>query len=181
MRTQGVDVLQTRMLGDMKTAVITFHGELVPRFVYYRGGKFPRYPYKNTMQVCKVCYHAGHRSDVYPPPDSPVCRICCHARSCSQSRMLAQVCDLRRRPPHGRSQLQEEAETTATQTLQNFEHVNLAPGRLTWRSRFDNDSEAEADAAGIATIHQVDTLRNARSHDRLIFLGDFNAHHTTWG
>ncbi|KAL1441684.1 hypothetical protein MTO96_052400 [Rhipicephalus appendiculatus] len=75
-RTQGVEVLQARMLGDTKTAVITFYGGLVPRCVYYRGGELPCYPYKNTTQVCKVCYHVGHRSDVCPQPDTRVCRIC---------------------------------------------------------------------------------------------------------
>ncbi|KAL1441335.1 hypothetical protein MTO96_008608 [Rhipicephalus appendiculatus] len=75
-RTQGMEVLQARMLGDTKTAVITFYGGLVPRCVYYRGGELPCYPYKNTTQVCKVCYHVGHRSDVCPQPDTRVCRIC---------------------------------------------------------------------------------------------------------
>ncbi|KAL1427962.1 hypothetical protein MTO96_000303 [Rhipicephalus appendiculatus] len=34
-RTQGVEILRARMLGDTKTAVITFYGPIIPRYVYY--------------------------------------------------------------------------------------------------------------------------------------------------
>ncbi|KAH7956136.1 hypothetical protein HPB52_006352 [Rhipicephalus sanguineus] len=37
-RTQGVKILQARMLGKSKTAVITFDGKVVSRFVNYYGG-----------------------------------------------------------------------------------------------------------------------------------------------
>ncbi|KAH8031545.1 hypothetical protein HPB51_019115 [Rhipicephalus microplus] len=63
MRTQGVKVLQARMLDDTKTAVITYYGGLGPRFINYHGGEIPCYFYKNNMQVCKVCYYVGHKSD----------------------------------------------------------------------------------------------------------------------
>ncbi|KAH7952982.1 hypothetical protein HPB49_003006 [Dermacentor silvarum] len=36
-RTQGVEILHARMLGDTKTAVITFYGDITPRYVYYKG------------------------------------------------------------------------------------------------------------------------------------------------
>lgn len=41
-RTQGVEILRARMLGDTKTAVVTFYGPTIPRYVYYMGGElFP--------------------------------------------------------------------------------------------------------------------------------------------
>ncbi|KAH7978436.1 hypothetical protein HPB49_005504 [Dermacentor silvarum] len=38
-RTQGVRILYARMLGKSRTAVLTFDGPIVPRYVYYYGGE----------------------------------------------------------------------------------------------------------------------------------------------
>lgn len=75
-RSQGVEIIQARMLGDSKTAVITFYGAFVPRYVYYQGGELACYSYKNTVQVCKLCQQVGHRTDVCPQPELQVCRTC---------------------------------------------------------------------------------------------------------
>lgn len=75
-RTQGVTIHSARMLGTSKTAVITFEGSLVPRYVLYYGGEVACHPYRPTRQVCQVCYQPGHRSDVCPTPDAAVCRQC---------------------------------------------------------------------------------------------------------
>ncbi|KAH7931735.1 hypothetical protein HPB51_029763 [Rhipicephalus microplus] len=64
------------MFKNTKTAVITFFGEITPRYVYYNGGELACYPYKVTTQVCKVCHQVGHRSDVCPQPDTQVCHDC---------------------------------------------------------------------------------------------------------
>ncbi|KAH7961736.1 hypothetical protein HPB52_011842 [Rhipicephalus sanguineus] len=64
------------MLGQTKTAVITFDGDFVPRYVNYYGGEEPCYPYKPTKQVCKVCNRLGHHSDVCPHPENPACERC---------------------------------------------------------------------------------------------------------
>ncbi|KAL1424279.1 hypothetical protein MTO96_020330 [Rhipicephalus appendiculatus] len=74
-RTQGVKILQARMLGKSKTAVITFDGKVVPRFVYY-GGEEPCHLYRPTRQICYICLKLGHRSDVCPTPELRVCRQC---------------------------------------------------------------------------------------------------------
>ncbi|KAL1485248.1 hypothetical protein MTO96_047369 [Rhipicephalus appendiculatus] len=138
--TRGVvHGLQARMLGDTKTAVITFYGGVVPRCVYYRGGELPCYPYKNTTQVCKVCYHVGHRSDVCPQPDTRVCRICGMRDPVPSHECSPKVCNLRRRPPYGRSHLQEEAQTSAPHTLQHFQQANI---ELPTRASYDKDEEA---------------------------------------
>ncbi|KAH7942752.1 hypothetical protein HPB52_000748 [Rhipicephalus sanguineus] len=75
-RTQGVKVHSARMLGDTNTAVVTFDGSMIPRYVLYYGGEVACHPYKATRQVCKVCLQQGHRSDVCPNPTAPVCRSC---------------------------------------------------------------------------------------------------------
>lgn len=75
-RTQGVEILRARILGDTKTAVITFYGSIIPRYVYYMGDKLACYPYKNTIQFCNAFRQTGHRTHVCPQPDLPVCRTC---------------------------------------------------------------------------------------------------------
>lgn len=75
-RTQGVTIAHARMLGTSKTAVITFDGPLVPRYVLYYGGEVACHPYRPTRQVCRVCMQQGHRSDVCPTPDVQVCAQC---------------------------------------------------------------------------------------------------------
>ncbi|XP_070395909.1 uncharacterized protein [Dermacentor albipictus] len=75
-RTQGIEIIQARMLGNSKSAVITFLGTVLPRFVYYCGGEMACRPYRNSVQVCKICHSVGHRRDVCPQPDTKVCRIC---------------------------------------------------------------------------------------------------------
>ncbi|KAH7963820.1 hypothetical protein HPB52_023143 [Rhipicephalus sanguineus] len=75
-RTQGVEIIQARMMGETKSAKITFCGPTLPRFVYYCGGELACHPYRATVQVCKTCCSKGHRTDVCPQPDARVCRIC---------------------------------------------------------------------------------------------------------
>lgn len=75
-RTQGVRVHSARMLGATKSALITFEGPLIPRYVLYYGGEVACHPYKPTRQACQVCLQPGHRSDVCPTPNARVCRQC---------------------------------------------------------------------------------------------------------
>ncbi|KAL1476654.1 hypothetical protein MTO96_036352 [Rhipicephalus appendiculatus] len=49
-RTQGVEILRARMLGETKTA--------------------------HTVQFCNACIQTGHRTDVCPQPHSSVCNRC---------------------------------------------------------------------------------------------------------
>ncbi|CAN7989991.1 unnamed protein product, partial [Ixodes pacificus] len=69
LRTQGVKIVQARMLGKTKTAVITFSSHVVPRYVYY----YKCHPYKPTKQVCYACLLIEHRSDVCPTPNIKIC------------------------------------------------------------------------------------------------------------
>ncbi|KAL1468540.1 hypothetical protein MTO96_041427 [Rhipicephalus appendiculatus] len=75
-RTHGVEIITARMIGTMKSAPITFFGPTLPRTVYYYGGELRCYPFRPTIQVCKVCREKGHRTDVCPNPDCPICRLC---------------------------------------------------------------------------------------------------------
>ncbi|KAH7967782.1 hypothetical protein HPB52_002461 [Rhipicephalus sanguineus] len=75
-RTQGVDILRTRTLGETRTAAITFLGAITPRFVYYMGGEVPCYPFKCTIQFCYACEQTGHITDGCPTPHSAVCHRC---------------------------------------------------------------------------------------------------------
>ncbi|KAH7951009.1 hypothetical protein HPB52_004249 [Rhipicephalus sanguineus] len=75
-RTQGVTIVQARMLGQSQTAVITFDGPILPRFVYYYGGEMPCVPYQPTRQYCKLCKSQGHRTDVCPTPMTKACSNC---------------------------------------------------------------------------------------------------------
>ncbi|KAH8023134.1 hypothetical protein HPB51_011248 [Rhipicephalus microplus] len=75
-RTHGVDIIPARMIGTTKSAAITFFGPTLPRTVYYYGGELRCYPFRPTIQVCKVCREKGHRADVCPHPDRPICRLC---------------------------------------------------------------------------------------------------------
>lgn len=75
-RTQGVEIVQARMLGKTKTALITFSSHVVPRYVYYYGGETECHPYKPTKQICYVCQRMGHRSDVCPTPNIKICLAC---------------------------------------------------------------------------------------------------------
>ncbi|KAH8030560.1 hypothetical protein HPB51_008921 [Rhipicephalus microplus] len=75
-RTQSVTLVDARMLGDSQSAVLTFFGDILPRYVYYRGGEKECIPFRNTVQFCRACGAVGHSTDVCPQPDSPVCHTC---------------------------------------------------------------------------------------------------------
>ncbi|XP_070386203.1 uncharacterized protein [Dermacentor albipictus] len=75
-RTQGVVVLASRMLGKSETAVITFDASIIPKYVIFAGAKFRCYLYRPTRQVCYICCQQGHRSDVCPTPNAKACRQC---------------------------------------------------------------------------------------------------------
>ncbi|KAG0436169.1 hypothetical protein HPB47_018102 [Ixodes persulcatus] len=69
----GINILYARMMGQTNTAVITFKGIKVPRFVYLSGGEYPCRPYQPKPQVCGVCLGLGHRTDVCPQPEHGRC------------------------------------------------------------------------------------------------------------
>ncbi|KAH8022734.1 hypothetical protein HPB51_002987 [Rhipicephalus microplus] len=75
-RTQGVKIERARMLGSAKSAIITFTNDVLPRCVYFMGAEAICYPYKPTVQVCKICRSTGPQTDVCPTPNANVCSKC---------------------------------------------------------------------------------------------------------
>ncbi|KAH7969792.1 hypothetical protein HPB52_021950 [Rhipicephalus sanguineus] len=75
--SHGVPTCQNaRMIGTTKSAAIIIFGPTLPRAVYYYWGELRCYPFRPTIQVCKVCREKGHRADVCPHLDRPICRLC---------------------------------------------------------------------------------------------------------
>ncbi|CAN8019781.1 unnamed protein product [Ixodes persulcatus] len=76
LRATGINILYARMMGQTNTAVITFEGIRVPRFVYLSGGEYPCRLYQPRQQVCGVCLGLGQRTDVCPQPEQSRCTTC---------------------------------------------------------------------------------------------------------
>ncbi|KAH7959063.1 hypothetical protein HPB49_007876 [Dermacentor silvarum] len=64
------------MLGGSQSAVLTFFGSVLPRYIYYRAGEKECIPFGNTVQFCRTCGKVGHRTDACPQPDLSTCRTC---------------------------------------------------------------------------------------------------------
>ncbi|KAH7941033.1 hypothetical protein HPB49_009384 [Dermacentor silvarum] len=71
-----INILQARMLGPCATALITFEGRTVPRYITFDGGELRCLPYRHAVKVCNAFHQMGHRTDVFPHPDKPTCERC---------------------------------------------------------------------------------------------------------
>ncbi|KAH7934364.1 hypothetical protein HPB49_025191 [Dermacentor silvarum] len=69
-------ILHARMLGKSTSAVITFEGPHVPFYVKVASSYTRCRPYRRSVQYCKACGEIGHRQDVCPNPDKPICNRC---------------------------------------------------------------------------------------------------------
>ncbi|KAH7934458.1 hypothetical protein HPB52_025707 [Rhipicephalus sanguineus] len=74
--THGVELIQARMIGDTKSATLTFRGPILPKVVYYYGGELVCHPFRASVQVCKLCRVRGHRMDFCIHADRRICRMC---------------------------------------------------------------------------------------------------------
>lgn len=72
----GVEILHARMMGRTATAIITFAGLKVPRYVRYYGAEYRCYIHAPRAQVCGICLTVGHRADVCPTPSIKRCTTC---------------------------------------------------------------------------------------------------------
>ncbi|KAH7954700.1 hypothetical protein HPB49_021095 [Dermacentor silvarum] len=138
---QGVQVLQARMLADTKTAVIPSCGGFVPRCVYYTGAANSLASLTRTPRKCAKSVTTSARDPTCAPNRTPQCAepVACGTPCPVTSE--PQVRNLRARSPHGRSQLQEEAQAFATHSPHNFKRPHLAPNT---REYHDEDGEAPA-------------------------------------
>ncbi|KAG0438026.1 hypothetical protein HPB47_017181 [Ixodes persulcatus] len=64
----GTEIISARMLGKSNSAIITFNGNRLPRYVIYRATRTRCYLYRPHMHACTVCLKPGHRADVCPTP-----------------------------------------------------------------------------------------------------------------
>ncbi|KAM7314342.1 uncharacterized protein ISCGN_004126 [Ixodes scapularis] len=75
-RNDSNRIVQARMMGRSKTALLTFIGDRLPKVVYGMGTIISVNPYVPTRQVCYSCMKPGHRIDVCPFPDVKACQRC---------------------------------------------------------------------------------------------------------
>ncbi|KAH9381246.1 hypothetical protein HPB48_014443 [Haemaphysalis longicornis] len=81
------------MLGASSSVVITFEGLHVPFYVKAYGILTRCRPYRQTIQCCSVCGQLGHRQDVCPNPDTPVCAQC-HVKNPAADHECVPTCKL---------------------------------------------------------------------------------------
>ncbi|KAM7285121.1 hypothetical protein ISCGN_032083 [Ixodes scapularis] len=72
----GTDIISALMLGKLNSAIITFNGNRLPRYVIYRATRTRCYLYRPHMHACTVCLKPGYRADVCPTPSAKVCPNC---------------------------------------------------------------------------------------------------------
>ncbi|EEC17699.1 hypothetical protein IscW_ISCW011897, partial [Ixodes scapularis] len=65
-----------RRLGKSETVLIIFEGRKVAHFAFYKWVWFRCNLYKNQVQVSKLCYRTGHRSDICLTPQVKRCPGC---------------------------------------------------------------------------------------------------------
>lgn len=169
-RTQGVEILNARMLGDTKTAVITFYGDITPRYVYYKGGELACYPYKNTTQVCKICHDIGHRSDVCPQPDIVVCHTC-GTQNPAPDHECAPICKACREGHlTGDRECKKRLKPTSNRSLktgkQRQSRIDAAKQKLPAPPRWFSSEDAERNSWPTLTDTQPDSQTRHRLRSR---------------
>ncbi|KAL1483561.1 hypothetical protein MTO96_033101 [Rhipicephalus appendiculatus] len=77
-RTHGVELIQARMIGDTKSATLTFSAApFYPRSSITTGENLFVIPSVPPSKFAKkLCRVRGHRTDVCPHPDRQICRKC---------------------------------------------------------------------------------------------------------
>lgn len=75
LRCDTHDIVTARLLGRKgRTAMITFEGNRLPRFVRYALCITPVYPYRAKAVTCTNCHGAGHKQDICHK--ETVCSLC---------------------------------------------------------------------------------------------------------
>ncbi|KAG0411080.1 hypothetical protein HPB47_011823, partial [Ixodes persulcatus] len=72
----GYEILSARMIGKTSTALITFTGKQLPKFVIFEHAALPCSWYLPTRHACYICHEIGHRADVCSNPDAVKCVMC---------------------------------------------------------------------------------------------------------
>lgn len=69
-------LVHARMMGNTRSALLTFNGPRVPYYIKFDCELVRCRPYRRAVQTCKCCGDVGHRHDVCPQPDQPRCPAC---------------------------------------------------------------------------------------------------------
>lgn len=69
-------LLHARMMGQTRSALLTFQGKHVPFYVKVGSMLYRCRPFRRTTQVCRLCGELGHRMDVCPQPENTRCPDC---------------------------------------------------------------------------------------------------------
>ncbi|KAM7298867.1 venom metalloproteinase antarease-like TtrivMP_A [Ixodes scapularis] len=81
------------MLGNSRSAVVTFEETHVPFYIKAYGLFTHCRPYRQTVQCCSLCGELGHRQDVCPNPDKTMCAQC-HPRDPTPDHNCTPKCQL---------------------------------------------------------------------------------------
>ncbi|KAM7312129.1 hypothetical protein ISCGN_009034 [Ixodes scapularis] len=202
-------LLHARIMGNTRSALLTFQGTRVP--FYVKGGSMLLRcrPFRRSVQVCHVCGELGHRMDVCPNPDSPKCLHCGQptpsadhvcipkCRLCSQPHTTAgKDCPRRFFPNSPTSKTFTQAADKRTAI---FIARSLTAQVIPITSPIDHvlveilPHKPQAPSLYILNVYSLPTqplsaieallsaaVRHTRNNPCLL-LGDFNAPHVTWG
>ncbi|XP_065297562.1 uncharacterized protein [Dermacentor albipictus] len=170
-RSPMAQVLHARMMGNSATAIITFSGIRVPRYIYYYGAEYRCYIHKPRQQLCSVCLSTGHRADVCPTPDKPRCAACgtsnpSEGHDCTlkcfqcggEHPATDSRCPVRQRKPFNKRHVFREQQKTVEQPLQHDKQsrkvttfngaapatTDATRGRPRYRSRGHSQSQSRS-------------------------------------
>lgn len=68
--------LAAKRIKETNTVVIAFDGYKVPNYIRYGNALIRCALYRKQIDNCYACGRLGHRADVCPSPDEPICRGC---------------------------------------------------------------------------------------------------------
>ncbi|XP_070395498.1 uncharacterized protein [Dermacentor albipictus] len=170
-RSPMAQVLHARMMGNSATAIITFSGIRVPRYIYYYGAEYRCYIHKPRQQLCSVCLSTGHRADACPTPDKPRCAACgtsnpSEGHDCTlkcfhcggEHPATDSRCPVRQRKPFNKRHVFREQQKTVEQPLQHDKQsrkvttfngaapatTDATRGRRRYRSRGHSQSQSRS-------------------------------------
>ncbi|KAH7967916.1 hypothetical protein HPB52_004099 [Rhipicephalus sanguineus] len=86
--------LGAKRIKSTGVVIVLFDGYKVPNYVSYGGTLIKCTLYRKQVDVCYACGRVGHRSDVCPMPDAPVCRACREAIQQDEHHVCEPICSL---------------------------------------------------------------------------------------
>ncbi|KAH9381807.1 hypothetical protein HPB48_010430 [Haemaphysalis longicornis] len=78
-------LIQAQRMGKNNSALLTFSGKRLPRYIFLAGGELHCYPFLKFALYCSRCRSTKHRTDVCPVLDTPMCARCGQLNPTNQS------------------------------------------------------------------------------------------------